>query len=131
MVYVAPTELIQCQCRWSYKYGVPTGLVGDRAENTSVLKSFTRTWERPEPPPQREEMGFFTDSTLCIGCKACEVACKQWNMLPADGNEWSGKSYDNTLHLGATTWRHVTFTEQVPATRVAARAGRDVSRGDV
>jgi formate dehydrogenase iron-sulfur subunit len=64
------------------------------------------------PPARREEMGFFTDTTLCIGCKACEVACKQWNMLPSDGMEWSGKSYDNTLHLGATTWRHVTFTEQ-------------------
>ena len=65
-----------------------------------------------QPPPAQEEMGFFTDSTLCIGCKACEVACKQWNMLPSDGLDWSGKSYDNTLHLGATTWRHVTFTEQ-------------------
>ena len=65
-----------------------------------------------EPPAPQEEMGFFTDSTLCIGCKACEVACKQWNMLPSDGMDWSGKSYDNTLHLGATTWRHVTFTEQ-------------------
>ncbi|MBV9357005.1 MAG: 4Fe-4S dicluster domain-containing protein [Chloroflexi bacterium] len=57
-------------------------------------------------------MGFFTDSTLCIGCKACEVACKQWNALPADGVRWSGQSYDNTLHLSATTWRHVSFAEQ-------------------
>jgi Fe-S-cluster-containing dehydrogenase component len=56
---------------------------------------------------------FFTDSTLCIGCKACEVACKQWNGLPADGMEWTGQSYDNTGHLSATTWRHVTFTEFV------------------
>ncbi len=63
-------------------------------------------------PPAQEPMGFFTDSTLCIGCKACEVACKQWNALPADGNKWSGQSYDNTLHLSATTWRHVSFTEQ-------------------
>ena len=55
--------------------------------------------------------GFFTDATLCIGCKACEVACKQWNGLPADGMEWTGQSYDNTKHLSATTWRHVTFTE--------------------
>src|SRR5437763_4239043 len=62
-------------------------------------------------PPKREAMGFFTDSTLCIGCKACEVACKQWNGLPADGMEWSGQSYDNTRTLSATTWRHVTFTE--------------------
>ena len=64
-----------------------------------------------DPPPAREAMGFFTDSTLCIGCKACEVACKQWNGLPADGMEWSGQSYDNTRTLSATTWRHVTFTE--------------------
>jgi len=64
------------------------------------------------PPAAHEPMGFFTDSTLCIGCKACEVACKQWNALPADGNTWSGQSYDNTLHLSATTWRHVSFTEQ-------------------
>ncbi|MFI5274180.1 MAG: 4Fe-4S binding protein, partial [Ktedonobacterales bacterium] len=38
--------------------------------------------------------GFFTDTTLCIGCKACEVACKQWNGLPADGYTLSGNSYD-------------------------------------
>ena len=63
------------------------------------------------PPPAHEPMGFFTDSTVCIGCKACEVACKQWNALPADGMDWSGQSYDNTLHLSATTWRHVSFTE--------------------
>ncbi|NLD54821.1 MAG: 4Fe-4S dicluster domain-containing protein [Burkholderiaceae bacterium] len=65
-----------------------------------------------EPPSAGEPMGFFTDASLCIGCKACEVACKQWNGLPADGMEWSGKSYDNTVHLSATTWRHVSFTEQ-------------------
>jgi len=56
--------------------------------------------------------GFFTDTSLCIGCKACEVACKQWNDLPAEGLELSGASYDNTLALGATTWRHVAFVEQ-------------------
>jgi len=60
-------------------------------------------------------MGFFTDATLCIGCKACEVACKQWNQLPADGFEFTGYSYDNTKHLGATTWRHVAFKEKVGA----------------
>jgi len=57
--------------------------------------------------------GFFTDATLCIGCKACEVACKQWNQLPADGLEFTGHSYDNTKHLGATTWRHVAFKEKI------------------
>lgn len=56
-------------------------------------------------------VGFLTDASLCIGCKACEVACKQWNQLPADGFAFSGRSYDNTLDLGATTWRHVVFAE--------------------
>ena len=57
--------------------------------------------------------GFFTDTTLCIGCKACEVACKQWNQLPAEGYKLTGMSYDNTVALGATTWRHVAFIEKM------------------
>ena len=59
-------------------------------------------------------MGFFTDTTVCIGCKACEVACKQWNDLPADGSEFrKGGSYDHTGELGANTWRHVRFVETI------------------
>lgn len=73
-----------------------------------------------DAPPAHEPMGFFTDSTLCIGCKACEVACKQWNGLPADGMEWTGQSYDNTKQLSATTWRHVTFTEIAVPTQPSA-----------
>jgi formate dehydrogenase iron-sulfur subunit len=56
--------------------------------------------------------GFFTDTTLCIGCKACEVACKEWNQLPEDGFNFTGMSYDNTGHLGSSTWRHVSFIER-------------------
>ncbi|MDO9502867.1 4Fe-4S dicluster domain-containing protein [Falsiroseomonas sp.] len=57
--------------------------------------------------------GFFTDTTLCIGCKACEVACKEWNGLPAEIGPMTGHSYDNTGELNASTWRHVTFKEKV------------------
>ena len=57
--------------------------------------------------------GFFTDTTLCIGCKACEVACKQWNELPSDGFGFTGMSYDNTVQLSGTTWRHVAFVEDM------------------
>src|SRR5579872_868718 len=57
-------------------------------------------------------MGFFTDTSVCIGCKACEVACKEWNHVPEDGLEFTGMSYDNTKGLGADTWRHVKFIEQ-------------------
>jgi formate dehydrogenase iron-sulfur subunit len=56
--------------------------------------------------------GFFTDTTVCIGCKACEVACKEWNNLPADEVGLTGDSYDNTGALSANTWRHVAFVEQ-------------------
>lgn len=76
----------------------------------------------PIPPPKgkatpvgegQPPMGFFVDETVCIGCKACEVACKQWNQLPSDGYDWRGTSYDNTHALSATTWRHVAFVEQI------------------
>jgi formate dehydrogenase iron-sulfur subunit len=57
-------------------------------------------------------VGFFTDTSICIGCKACEVACKEWNDVPVDGLSFTGQSYDNTGALGADTWRHVAFVEQ-------------------
>ncbi|MFI0809284.1 4Fe-4S dicluster domain-containing protein [Streptomyces echinatus] len=63
----------------------------------------------PDAPPR---VGFFTDTSVCIGCKACEVACKEWNAIPEDGLELTGMSYDNTRGLGADTWRHVAFVEQ-------------------
>ncbi|MDX6656420.1 MAG: formate dehydrogenase iron-sulfur subunit [Solirubrobacteraceae bacterium] len=56
--------------------------------------------------------GFFTDTSICIGCKACEVACKEWNHVPDRIGEFTGESYDNTLDLGADNWRHVAFIEQ-------------------
>ena len=56
--------------------------------------------------------GFFTDTSVCIGCKACEVACKTWNEVPEDGISLLGSSYDNTGMLGSDTWRHVAFIEQ-------------------
>ncbi|MGH2719514.1 MAG: 4Fe-4S dicluster domain-containing protein [Actinomycetota bacterium] len=59
-----------------------------------------------------DRVGFFTDTSVCIGCKACEVACKEWNGVPEDGLAFLGTSYDNTGGLGASTWRHVAFIEQ-------------------
>src|SRR5437764_12104028 len=68
--------------------------------------------KEPASPPQ-PVMGFFTDTSLCIGCKACEVACKQWNQLPAKDPVWTGASYDNTGELSAIAWRHVQFIEEI------------------
>ena len=66
---------------------------------------------------------FLTDSTLCIGCKACEVACKEWNRIPSDGYDFSGFSYDNTGELGASTWRHVKFVENPLTPGLGGNAG--------
>jgi formate dehydrogenase iron-sulfur subunit len=60
-------------------------------------------------------MGFFTDTSVCIGCKACEVACKEWNAVPAGGLDLLGMSFDNTGQLDANSWRHVAFIEQPAA----------------
>ena len=77
--------------------------------------------------------GFFTDTSICIGCKACEVACKEWNRVPArtdaDGPAWQGSSYDNSGHLGANTWRHVAFVEQSAAYEMLCFMGPDVVEG--
>ncbi|MFL5921427.1 MAG: 4Fe-4S dicluster domain-containing protein [Gaiellaceae bacterium] len=69
-------------------------------------------WPDTYSDDAKERMGFFTDTSVCIGCKACEVACKEWNLVPEDGLVWTGESYDNTSTLGANTWRHVAFVEQ-------------------
>jgi formate dehydrogenase iron-sulfur subunit len=78
-----------------------------------------------------QRMGFFTDTTVCIGCKACEVACKQWNDLPADGARFvKGGSYDHTGELTATTWRHVRFIELLePSPALRAEAQRALGNG--
>jgi formate dehydrogenase iron-sulfur subunit len=70
-----------------------------------------------------ERVGFFTDTSICIGCKACEVACKEWNGVPDDGFNLLGMSYDNTGGLSANSWRAVAFVEQPSA--VAAPPQRE------
>ncbi|GAA1633096.1 4Fe-4S dicluster domain-containing protein [Georgenia ruanii] len=73
-----------------------------------------------DPPPRK---GFFTDTSVCIGCKACEVACKEWNLVPDEGFDLLGMSYDNTGALGANTWRHVAFVEQPAGGRARVDLG--------
>jgi formate dehydrogenase iron-sulfur subunit len=97
----------------------PEGVVG------AVAYPFRRGAE----PEVGQPLGFFTDTSVCIGCKACQVACKQWNLLPGADAKLSGKSYDNTLALSAEEWRHVKFIELFdkqaipPAPPVAPAAG--------
>ena len=85
----------------------------DRHEREQLLRTSGRPGRqrriRRRHPPR---VGFFTDTSVWIGCKACEVACKEWNGVPDDGFNLLGMSFDNTGELGANTWRHVAFIEQ-------------------
>src|SRR6266436_3915933 len=85
-----------------HPHSMMPGMIPDEAELTAGATII----------PGRQ-YGFFTDTTLCIGCKACEVACKEWNALPADHLSLTGMSYDNTRGLSANTWRHVAFVETI------------------
>lgn len=96
---------------------------------TALAGRVVDPFRRGEAPPPRPATGFFTDTTVCIGCKACEVACKQWNQLPADGFHWSGNSYDNTGELSATSWRHVKFVEQFSAEPPGSAGARNAALG--
>ena len=80
-----------------------------------------------DAPPR---MGFFTDTSICIGCKACEVACKEWNRVPEDGLNFTGMSYDNTVgprrrHLAA---RQVHRAAQVAGQQLRRPADADPGR---
>ncbi|MHB1837202.1 MAG: 4Fe-4S dicluster domain-containing protein [Solirubrobacteraceae bacterium] len=85
------------------------------------MKLQTHAWPSSYGEMAQPRMGFFTDTSVCIGCKACEVACKEWNQIPMSIQGFTGHSYDNTIDLGANTWRHVAFVEQ----KVAADARED------
>ena len=78
--------------------------------------------------------GMLVDTLICTGCKACQVACKEWNGLdPEPGHfksdpetklladHFTGDSYDNTGAMSATDWRRVRFIEQFNDSRKGSR----------
>jgi formate dehydrogenase iron-sulfur subunit len=56
-------------------------------------------------------LAMFTDTSLCIGCRACQVACKQWNELDMEVPDWTG-TYQNHTHFTDATFRLVRFIEE-------------------
>jgi formate dehydrogenase iron-sulfur subunit len=97
-----------------------------------VRSSKPAAWPESYGEEAQPRLGFFTDTSVCIGCKACEVACKEWNLVPEDGLVWTGESYDNTSELGANSWRHVAFVEQkVPVRQDSDDAMRWLMSSDV
>ena len=100
-----------------------TAQAGEQATRSAAAGLDPAAAAGHEDHPPR--MGFFTDTSICIGCKACEVACKEWNAVPEDGLLLTGMSYDNSVGLSASTWRHVAFIEQIgrPGTVAPALPG--------
>lgn len=93
---------------------VKKGYAADQPKKNGRIDPIYSLFDRDNPLPKCQELAFFTDTSICTGCKACEVACKQWNQLESDPYHWSGDSYDNTGDLSANNWRHVKFIERFP-----------------
>jgi formate dehydrogenase iron-sulfur subunit len=89
----------------------------------------TVAWPGSYGDHAKPRKGFFTDTSVCIGCKACEVACKEWNRVPTEIEGFTGKSFDNSVELDADRWRHVKFVEQAAPARVAERLPAGVTDG--
>src|SRR5579864_5967311 len=110
---LSPKGDLQMATREKELAKLPPGVDPPRGRLSALVDRLIDPFRRGVSPQPRPAYGFYTDTTVCIGCKACEVACKQWNQLPADGFHWTGNSYDNTGELSATSWRHVKFIEQI------------------
>jgi len=63
------------------------------------------------------------DAHLCTGCRGCQVACKQWNDLPATETKNTG-SYQNPPRLTAETWLVMKFKEVEQGDKVKFVFGR-------
>ena len=92
-----------------------TAYSGAEPEKNRHIDPVYALLKRGKARPDQEQLAFFTDTSICSGCKACEVACKQWNQLKTTHIHWSGDSYDNTEDLSSENWRHVKFIEQFSA----------------
>ena len=65
------------------------------------------------PPPgvrQTTEVAKLIDVSKCIGCKACQAACMEWNDLRDDIGVTAG-SYDNPRDLNENAWTVMRFAE--------------------
>lgn len=60
---------------------------------------------------------FFVDLTKCTACRGCQVACKQWNKLPAEQTRNQG-SYQNPMNTSAITYKTVHMKELVDAKKI-------------
>src|SRR5947199_9121428 len=94
------------------------------SRRSAATRRSRATWRGSEMAIEARPVGFFTDTSICIGCKACEVACKEWNQLGGDAPKFTADSYDNTGQLDSQNWRHVQFIETLPSAASDVNGGK-------
>ncbi len=64
----------------------------------------------PRVRDHQQEVAKLIDVTTCIGCKACQVACSEWNDIRDEVGHNVGV-YDNPADLTAKSWTVMRFSE--------------------
>jgi len=79
--------------------------------NLEIRRSSASLWGGATGMRHLPVVSKFIDTTTCIGCKACEVACQEWNDLKAVATEQTG-TYQTMPELDAEFWNLIRFNEQ-------------------
>src|SRR5437667_11117402 len=75
-----------------------------------VRRSSATMWGSKTGLRTKEVVSKYIDTTTCIGCKACEAACVEWNDLKTLATHQEG-SYQTLPELDSQFWNLIRFKE--------------------
>ncbi len=81
------------------------------AHGLEIRRSSASVWGGKTGLRQLPVVSKYIDTSTCIGCKACEVACQEWNDLRVVPTQQTG-SYQTMPHLDAEFWNLIRFDER-------------------
>ena len=84
-------------------------------QSLDIAKRSATTATTPVARTHKAEVAKLIDVSSCIGCKACQVACMQWNDLRDEVGENHG-TYDNPRDLTPQSWTVMKYSEVVTKT---------------
>src|SRR5688572_33407121 len=76
-----------------------------------IRRSSASVWGSGSDARRLPVVAKYIDTTTCIGCKACEVACQEWNDLKPVPTQQTG-TYQTMPELHAQFWNLIRFNEQ-------------------
>ena len=79
-------------------------------QSQNYIRISATTLTPPSTRAHEQEVAKLIDVSRCIGCKACQSACMEWNDLRTEIGHFEG-SYDNPSDLGPDVWTLMRFTE--------------------